>query len=219
MREQIGAATGDDRTAIIKKALSDPKLADWVWLNFAQDENEASNKRTDVSQVAAGQPINRLPAISPLADNILPANVTLYAALPAPFQSFDRLGRAFDAIQMDTARQQADLVLMMNALRQQLTAQLNAENDSSVFDYLGINGAAPAVFARWNADGAPRGIASAVRRAVVIRITDPARFERVLGLYQRTAGDTEHLTDYVGGVVRFLGLLPGAFPIRVTPAS
>ncbi|HEU5237131.1 MAG TPA: transglutaminase domain-containing protein, partial [Pyrinomonadaceae bacterium] len=206
LREQIATANASEREGIIKKALNDPKLADWAWVNFSKEENATNGDRTNNA-------IKTTPTISPLAENVLPANVTLYAALPNPNASFDRISEALNAIQMDTARQQADLVLIMNAMRLQMAAQVNAEPGQPLNQYLGIDGTAPAVFARWNAEDAPRGIPSAVRHAIFLRILDRERFERVFGLYQRSAGSTELLTEYVGGGVRFLGMLPGAFPM------
>jgi len=210
LREQIATAKSDERTAIIKKALSDPQLADWAWANFAHDQSAASANpgESQTTDLAASTP-----AVSPLAENVLPANVTLYAALPTPYASLNRMSESFNAIQMDTARQQADLVLIMNALRLQLAAQMNAEPGASLDNYLGIDGAAPAVFARWNAEQAPSGIPSAVRHAIFLRVSDRERFERLIGLYQGTAGDIENLPEYLSGGVRFLGMLPGAFPL------
>jgi tetratricopeptide (TPR) repeat protein len=210
LREQIAAAKAEERAAIIKKALSDPKLAEWAWNNFARDEDVAISTSGDSQTSIAANPASN---ISAFAENVLPANVTLYAAIPNPSASIDRMSAAFNAIQMDTARQQADLVLIMNAMRLQLSAQLNAEPGAPVTNYLGIDGSAPAVFARWNVEKAPAGIRSAVRRAVFLRVSDRDRFERLIGVYQKTAGDTERLADYFSGGVRFLGLLPGAFPM------
>lgn len=203
LREQAGSATSAEaRRQIIRKALAEPKLAEWVWTQFVRDEREPS---------AAS--ITRSVSVSPLAENLLPADPILYTAFPEPLKTYERLGSAFNAIQMDTAREQADLVLLMSALRQQLFTQLGAEPDSSPFDYLGVKGAAPAVFANWTAEGAPRGIASAVRRVVVLRVHDRNRFERSVCLYQRTIGDFERVTDMIGGGARFLGLLPGVIPM------
>ncbi len=205
LREQIAASSGNERAEIIKKALSDPKIADWAWRNFLRDENSGT--------LPAGGSTQQSVTISSLAENALPANVTLYAALPNPSAALNRMSDAFNAIQMDTARQQADLVLLMNALRLQLAAQVNAEPGVPLTDYFGINGSAPAVFARWHAESAPAGIPSATRRAIFMRVSDRERFERLLGLFQRTTGDTAHLADYISGGVRFLGIMPGIFPM------
>lgn len=210
LREQIAHVNADERQAIVGKALADAKLADWTWLNFVRENDLASARSVDAQTTSQSRPTL---SISPLAENVLPANVTLYAAMPNPIASLNRMSEAFNAIQMDTARQQADLVLITNALGLQLAAQVNAEPGASVNNYFGIAGTAPAVFARWNAENAPRGIPHAVRRAIFIRVSDRERFERNVGLYQKTAGDTQYLADYFGAGVRFLGMLPGAFPM------
>ena len=213
LREQLAKANADEHQTIISKALADANLADWVWFNFAREQDFAGTRSVE-SQTSSQS--RSTPSISPLAENVLPANVTLYAALPNPIASLNRMSEAFNAIQMDTARQQADLVLIMNALGRQLAAQVNAEPGATLNNYFGIDGTAPAVFARWNAENAPRGIPRGVRRAVFIRVSDRERFERLVGLYQKTAGDTAYLADYFGVGVRFLGMLPGAFPMVAT---
>ena len=209
VREQLAAATGDARKQVVKQALEDEQLADWAWIRFARDEAETPNSSaaTDSQQQNA-----KRAEIAPLGENIFPANVTLYAALPDPASAFNKLGDALAGLQMETARSQADLTLMTNVLKAQVAQFLGVPPDNSALDYFGIKMNAPVAFASWTAEPAPRGTTAATRKAIVLRVSDRERFERVLSLYQKHLGSFRNLTDYVSLGARFIGLVPAILP-------
>ncbi|MGA9769677.1 MAG: transglutaminase domain-containing protein [Blastocatellia bacterium] len=205
VREQLAAAVaGDARRQIIRQALDDKQLADWAWNRFARDEFEMT--ATDSKQNA------KLPEIAPLGENIFPADLTLYAALPDPASAFNKLSEALAGLQMETARSQADLTLMTSVFKARIDEFLGVPPDNSTLDYLGIKMDSPVAFASWRAEAAPRGTDSATRKAIVLRVSDRERFERVLTLYQKQLGSFEGLTDYVSIGARFLGLVPAILP-------
>ena len=214
MREQVAAASSAEaRADIIKQALAEPNLSEWVWIQFVRDGPE--RLETVVREATAPDAVPRL-SVMPFGENLLPPNPTLYTALPDPLTAFNRLASAFNAIQMDSAREQADLVLMMSAMREQLSMQLNAEPDASIFDYLGVKVAAPLVFASWNAEGAPRGIDSAGRHPSSFG-HERDRFERLLGIYQSHLGGSKGALFVAGCAVP--RLLPAAIPISARHCS
>jgi len=207
LREQIATASGETRQQLIKKGLADPKLAEWVWYRFVKQND-------DERVTAESQPESkRIAAVLPLGENIFPKNVTYYAAFPQPSEALDKFSSALDGLQLDSARSQANLVLILNAMREQLAQKLDSPPGASPIIYSGINTKEPIALASWYADGAPLGIASAERKAIILRVTDRARFERLLTLYQRSIGNFQWFTDYFSGGVRALTVLPVTLPL------
>ena len=204
IREQLSTASGDARQQIIKKGLADPKLADWVWFRFVRE----SAAREQPESHPAG-PLKVLP----LGENIFPHDVTYYTALPEPGKALEKFVAALDGLQLESARSQASLVLILSVLREQLAQQLNSPAGASPITYSGINIKEPIALARWSAAGAPVGIPSAERRAIVLRVTDRARFERSLTLFQSGIGNFKELPDAFSGAVRFLTVLPATLPL------
>ena len=207
LREQLATASGQARQQLIEKGLADPKLTEWVWYRFVKNHDE--ERATAESQPERA----RTPVVQPLGENIFPKNVTYYAALPQPSVALDKFSSALDGLQLESARSQANLVLILSTLREQLAQKLDSPPGASPIVYSGINTKEPIAFASWYAEGAPRGIPSAERKAIILRVTDRARFERLLTLYQRSIGNFEGLTDYFSGGVRFLTVLPAILPL------
>lgn len=207
LREQLATASAETRQQLIKKGLADPKLAEWVWYRFVKNNDD--ERVTTESLRESG----RAPAVQPLGENLFPKNVTYYAAFPQPFVALDKFSSSLDGLQLDSARSQANLVLILNALREQLAQKLGSPPGASPIVYSGINTREPIALASWYADGAPLGIPSAERKAIIFRVTDRARFERLLTLYQRSIGNFQWLTDYFSGGVRFLTVLPATLPL------
>ncbi|HKS39135.1 MAG TPA: transglutaminase domain-containing protein [Blastocatellia bacterium] len=212
VRDQLATATGDARKQIIKQALEDKQLVDWAWIRFARDEFEMPSSDAATDSQSANQQNAKRSEVAPLGENIFPSNVTLYAALPDPASAFNKLGDALTGLQMETPRSQADLTLMTSFFKAQIAQFLGVPPDNSTLDYLGIKMNAPMAFASWTAEAAPRGTTAATRRAIVMRVSDRERFERVLTIYQRQFGDFANLTNYVSIGTRFIGLVPAFLP-------
>jgi len=208
LREQLATTSGEARQQLIKKSLADPELAEWVWYRFVR-ENVDGERPAVESKSQRESPVKVLP----LGENLFPKDVTYYAALPQPATALDKFGSALDGLQLESARSQANLVLVLSVLREQLAQQLDSPPDASPIIYSGINIKEPIALAGWYAEGAPRGIQSAERKAIILRVTDRARFERSLTLYQLSIGDFNGLTDYFSGGVRFLTVLPAFLPL------
>jgi len=207
LREQLATASGQTRQQLIEKGLADPKLTEWVWYRFVKNHDEERANAESQPERA------RTPVVQPLGENIFPKNVTYYAALPQPSVALDKFSSALDGLQLESARSQANLVLVLSTLREQLAQKLDSPPGASPIVYSGININEPIAFASWYAEGAPRGVPSAERKAIVLRVTDRARFERLLTLYQRSIGNFEGLTDYFSGGLRLLTVLPAILPL------
>ena len=114
---------------------------------------------------------------------------------------------------MDSPRAQASLVLMMTNVRKYLAQGLSAPVDADeLIDYSGIDADAPIALGSWTASNARDSIASAERKAIVLRVKDRTRFERNLDNLQLVAGGIGTLTDVVAGLSRAIAVLPAGIP-------
>ncbi|HZI87282.1 MAG TPA: transglutaminase domain-containing protein, partial [Pyrinomonadaceae bacterium] len=206
-REQLVTASGDSRRELIKTGLADPQIAEWVWYRFVLEKVAAG--QNSKATVDPQRPLQVLP----LGQNLFPQDVALYAALPQPAVAFGKLTGAFDGLQLESARSQANLVLILSVLREQLAQLLDSPPGASPMTYSGINTNEPIALASWSAAGAPIGVRSAERQAIIVRVSDRARFERLLALYQRNIGNFKGLTSTFSGGLRFLTFLPAFLPI------
>ena len=207
LRDALANASMDSRMQLLKGALTDPDLADWVWSRYVREEKPLPVVGPELKRNSS--PVQ----ISALGANAFPERVGRYVAIPQPASLFRKLGESLNSIQMESARTQANLVLVLNTLHGQLAQQLAAPSDQSVFDYSGIKITEPIAMAAWTATGAPPGLASAQRKAIVLGVADRYRFERSLTLYQKQIGNFASLPDYLSVGARFLGVLPVILPL------
>jgi transglutaminase-like putative cysteine protease/tetratricopeptide (TPR) repeat protein len=208
LRQQMNAADQALRAEAIEKTMKDPQIAAWVWSKYARDDRQAP---------APNSP--KAAAVAPLGENVFPPHVTFYAALPDPAGALDKLGASLNGIQIDSARSQASFVLMMNAMKEMLLKYFGAQPGTSFFDHAGLNGDEPVALASWTAQGAPRGLGDTERKAVVFRVKDRDRFERVLAHYQWHVGDFGNLPEMVSVFARFIGLAPAIIPMAGAAAA
>ncbi len=206
-RDQMATASGDARRNLIKTGLADPKIAEWVWTRFVM-ENFADEQNSK-TKADPQRPLQVLP----LGQNLFPKDVSLYAAFPQPAVAFGKLNSAFDGVQLESARSQANLVLVLSVLREQLAQLFDSPPGASPMTYSGINTNEPIALASWSAAGAPIGFRSAERQAIILRISDRPRFERSLALYQDNVGNFRGLTSALSGGLRLLTFLPAFLPI------
>ncbi len=206
-REGLSTSSAEARRELIKKGLADPKLADWIWSRYVSESVDLEKAALEPAQSTRGVKVLKL------GENLFPKDVTYYAALPNPESALDKLGGAIDGLQLESARSQANFVLILSVLREQLAQQLGSPPNVSPFTYSGVNTKEPIALASWYADGAPGAIQSAERAAVILRVSDRARFERTLTLYQQSIGSFSSLSGYSSGIVRFLTLMPVFLPL------
>ncbi len=214
LREQLTKADKESRAALIKQALSDKQLTDWLWLEYLRDETEgayAFNPSPTRTAKMARSNVNA-PQVLAFGENVFPENVTLYAALPKPGEALSKFGDSLSNMQMDTAREQAQFLLMFHSLREAMMSSLGAKTDDSLLDSAGIKADAPIAVGSWTAENAPRGTKVAQRSAVVVRVNDRDKFERGLTVYQNSVGNFESFTGYVSAISRFIGLAPAILP-------
>ncbi|HEY3579164.1 MAG TPA: transglutaminase domain-containing protein, partial [Pyrinomonadaceae bacterium] len=205
------AKTEAEKRTLISNTLSDSTLADFAW----RHDCEAT-----IAGCAPGaiKPTGEL-TIKPLGENLFPQKLRHYAAIPNPRQTMRKFYESLHGLQMDSPRAQAGLVLMLTNVRKLLAQGLSAPVDADeLIDYSGIDADAPIALGSWTASNARDSIASAERKAIVLRVKDRARFERNLDSIQRVAGGIATLTDSVAGMSRAIAVLPAGIPFSAQVA-
>ena len=211
-RNEVSTAkNATEAREIIGKALTDPLLDEFAW-------------RFDCEATVNGcGPANSQPAlksdfaVKPFAENLFPNKVRHYAAIPNPGQSVQRFYETFNGLQMDSPRAQASLVLMISFLRQQLANELSAPADAeTLIEYTGIDPDSPITMAAWTSEKALDTTSTAERKAIVLRVKDRARFERVIQSLQSADSGFTDLADYVAFGTRSIAAFPALLPIMVT---
>ncbi|MGH9762365.1 MAG: HEAT repeat domain-containing protein, partial [Blastocatellia bacterium] len=234
LRDQLNhAQDSSSRHDLIEKALADRDIANWVWHEYVEPQSEGgiaspvggtkpaadNHSTTDSGQDRAqsegrtsvsSQPMTA-PAVAGLGENVFPKNVELYAAIPKPSASVTKLVSSLTNIQMESARDQASFVLFINAMKSSFGRSLGTHGGNSAGSYAGIDLTQPIAVGRWTASGAPAGLGAARRKAIIIRVTDRERFERLLAAGDKS-GLVGSLPEAMSAVARLLGLFPAVLP-------
>ncbi|MGH9966323.1 MAG: transglutaminase domain-containing protein, partial [Pyrinomonadaceae bacterium] len=209
-RHQLTAAsktTGQSPKEIIKEGLSDSQLAEFVWRYVCEATPGACVPAAFTNIVKPDF------VVKPLGENLLPEKVEHFAAVPNPGRAVQKFYESLQGIQMDSARGQSNLVLMMGGVRKLLGTELAAPPDASLIDYTGIKADAPISLAGWIAVGAPQGISSARHQAIILRVSDRERFARMVEVYQRNFLSFAQLPTYFAAGSRSLAALPAILPL------
>ena len=201
------AKTAEEQREIIRKATLDRTLDDFAW-RFDCELTDAGCTPASTTR--------KLPPdfkIKPFAENLFPQKVTHYTAIPNPAQAVQRFYETLHGLQLDSPRAQSSLILMLGSLREKLGQELGAPSDAAaLIDYTGIKPDSPIVFGSWSAAGAHESADQARRRAVVLRVKDRQRFERIVDSLQQLTGSVAHLTEYVAIGTRAAAALPALLP-------
>lgn len=209
LRNDLSSATSERKSQLIADTLKDPQLAEWVWMRYVNTPAVESDSQVGPATLS----------LAPFGENAFPQQMTHYVSIPNPATVVDKLGTSLNSIQMDSARAQANLVLVLSGLSRLLGQQLGAPLDGPVLEYSGIKTSAPMSFGSWISAGAPAGVADAQRKAIVLHVSDHDRFERSLAFYQREVGSFSSLPDGVAAGARFLAVLPAVFPMSANMIS
>ena len=104
--------------------------------------------------------------------------------------TMERIDSALSGVQMATVRDQMTFTLILKALKASLASRLGADVTGDAGRATGIDLKSPIALASWNhSEGKGDVAAAATRSAVTVRVTDRARFERLLATYQEGFGD------------------------------
>lgn len=206
-RDELGRAKGaEERREIVRKASADPSLRDYAW-RFECELGAAGCSSTTTRNLP---PEFKVKAF---AENLFPQRVKHFTAIPNPAQTVQRFYETLHGLQLDSPRAQANLVLVMGRIREQLGQQLGAAPEASaLIDYTGIKADSPIVMGVWTGAGAPDSVSIAQQQAIVLRVKDRERFERFVENYQQASGSFTDLADYLAMGTRAAAALPALLP-------
>lgn len=184
--------------AEVDKEQSD--LSEWARANFLPPEPPAALPTFD--------PV-KFKDTSSTGETLFPANTLSYVLAPNFAATLDKLDAALAGVQMATVRDQMTLALYLNIFKASLVAKFGATETKELSDALGLDLKAPVALASW--PGARNS--DALRHGVTLRVTDRARLERLLALYQEDYGDLNSLATATPLLARAAALIPAAVPV------
>jgi tetratricopeptide (TPR) repeat protein len=204
-RDLAAAKNQNEARQLINKTLSDQALAGFAWLYDCE------------ATIAGCGPTATFKsdfAVKPFGENLFPKKVTHYTAIPSLGQTAQKFYETLNSLQMDSPRAQANFVLILNGMRQMIAAQWSAPSEAeTVTAYTGIDLNAPVALGSWTADKALDTTTTAQRQAIVLRVKDRARFERLVEQFQDVSGSFTNLTDYIAVGTRGIAGLPAFLPL------
>jgi tetratricopeptide (TPR) repeat protein len=205
-RHELAAAKKQEEARqIINKALSDPAIADFAWLYDCE-----------ATIAGCGPPATFKSdfAVKSFGENLFPKKVRHYTAIPSMGQAVQKFYETLNGLQMDSPRAQTNVALILNGMRQSIARQWSAPAEAeTVTEYSGIDLNVPIALGSWTADKALDSTSAAQRRAIVLRVKDRARFERVVDQFQELSGGFTDLTDYIALGTRGIAALPAFLPL------
>lgn len=207
-RDRYAKAQDDAaRAAIYQEARNHPALSAWAAVALRSPATAGSAALPEAAKLA--ERFNDAPTTG---ETLFPQDATLYLMAPNFEQTLAQLDAALSGVQMETVRDQMTFALLLKMMKAGLANSLSAGPTASVSAALGLDLKAPVAVAQWN--DAQRNTHS----AVLARVTDRARFERLLGLYQKQFGGFSSFAAVSSALTRFAGILPAAAPLFMAAA-
>jgi tetratricopeptide (TPR) repeat protein len=204
-RDGLRTASAAEKHELILKTQSDAALANFAWRHDCEGWTAGCSPAT---------PLKNGLTIKPFGENLFPKNVRHYTAIPKPAEAVQKFYETLHELQMESPRAQSHLVLMLGNMRQMIGEELSAPTDAdTLFRYTGIDPDSPIVLGAWTAPNAKNSTTVAERKAIVLRVKDRARFERVVERFQRGAGGFTDLTHYLAIGTRAAAALPAFLPL------
>ncbi|MEP7340349.1 MAG: transglutaminase domain-containing protein [Acidobacteriota bacterium] len=159
-------------------------------------------------------------------ETFFPKGVISYVMSPNLDATIDKLDAALSGVQMATVRDQMTFALMLKMFKTTLADKTGASQTNDTSKAIGIDLKSPVSLATWTANAFRDGSAgnnangaettkqaTTMRSGAVVRVTDRARFERLLVNYQEQFGHLNSFATATAGLSRFAGLLPAALPV------
>jgi len=144
-------------------------------------------------------------------ETLFPKETFSYAMALNFAVTMERIDSALSGVQMTTVRDQMTFALILKALKASLSSRLGADVTGDASVATGVDLKSPIALASWQAPDSKE--AGATRSAVTVRVTDRARFERLLATYQEEFGDFDQFFTVSAALARFAGIIPAAAPV------
>ncbi len=144
-------------------------------------------------------------------ETIFPKETFSYVMAPDFAATMDKFDSALSGVQMATVRDQMTFALILKALKAALASKLGVDVTGDASKATGVDLKSPIALASWPA--LENKEADRTHSAVVARVTDRARFERLLATYQEEFGDFDQFFTVTAALARFAGIIPAAVPV------
>ncbi len=199
-----GAKDEAARRAILDEASKVDRLKQWA---------NATLKAPPVASTFPHLDLAKLKNTPLTGETLFPSNATLYLTAPNFEQTMNQLDAALSGIQMGTVRDQMTFALLLNSIKAQLANKMNVSVTGSASQTLGIDLQAPISLAAWPDANSKDGFSAMGHSAVALRVTDRARFERALTMYQTDFGSFASFVPAVSAGARFASITPALMPV------
>src|SRR5262245_59801665 len=207
-RERWNHAKNDDERQRIKSEINKDHrdLAGWAQISFTSPApTPAGTGNLDFSKLP------NLKDAKTTGETLFPKETFSYAMAPNFAATMEKIDSALSGVQMATVRDQMTFALILKQLKAGLAAKLGADVTGDASKATGIDLKSPMAIASWKSPGI-KG-AGETRSALTVRVTDRARFERLLSTYQEGFGDFDHFFPVTAALARFGGVIPAAAPV------
>jgi transglutaminase-like putative cysteine protease/Flp pilus assembly protein TadD len=195
------ARTEAERRAVKSEISKDhDDLAEWAELSLTA----ATPAPVNVAELDLG----KLKDAPTTGETLFPKNTFSYAMAPDFAATMDKIDSALSGVQMATVRDQMTFALILKALKAALSSKLGVDATGAASKAIGVDLKSPIALASWQATNG--GVAHS---AITLRVTDRARFERLLAVYQEELGDLEQFFTVAAAMSRFAGIIPAAVPV------
>jgi transglutaminase-like putative cysteine protease/tetratricopeptide (TPR) repeat protein len=203
-RDRWDRAKNDaERRAIdseINKGHSD--LKDWADISLL--------RISDKSAAVADLDPAKLKDAPTTGETLFPKETYSYVLAPDFAGTIERLDSALSGVQMATVRDQMTLALILKSLKARLSSSLGVDVAGDAGKATGMDLKSPIALASWKATENPE--AGISHSAALVRVTDRARFGRLLAIYQDSLGDFDQFFTVTAALARFAGIIPAAAP-------
>jgi transglutaminase-like putative cysteine protease/tetratricopeptide (TPR) repeat protein len=191
-----------------------PDLTDWSEIALAAPAPAGANVDPRYG-AGSDQVLGKLKDAPATGETIFPKETFSYVMAPNFAATMDRIDSALSGVQMATVRDQMTFTLIMKALKASLAARLGADVTGDASKATGVDLKSPIALASWQAPEGKGGgqETAATRSAITVRVTDRARFERLLATYQEEFGDFDQFFTVTAALSRFAGIIPAVVPL------
>ncbi|HKC87022.1 MAG TPA: transglutaminase domain-containing protein, partial [Blastocatellia bacterium] len=191
-------------------------LAGWSEIALVAAPPAPANVADGAARQSAGGVSDRLPATlrdaPTTGETLFPKETFSYVMAPNFAATMERIDSALSGVQMATVRDQMTFTLILKALKASLASRLGADVTGDASKATGVDLKSPIALASWQAPEGGGGSA-ATRSALTVRVTDRARFERLLATYQESFGDFDQFFTVTAALSRFAGIIPAVVPV------
>src|SRR5262245_27867866 len=148
-------------------------------------------------------------------ETLFPKETFSYVMAPNFATTMERIDSALSGVQMATVRDQMTFALILKALKASLASRLGADVTGDASKATGVDLKSPIALASWQAPQSKEAgrEAGATHSAVTIRVTDRARFERLLATYQEEFGNFDQFFMVTAALSRFAEIIPAVVPV------